>query len=196
MNPVALSRASSTASADPHPLPPGSHYHGHGPHGSNSKVGSAPQSTFKNCLKSVQVPPPLQQGGIHIVRVFANGKTKKQYMTLSPDKFTLYITSQPYNPATFGQGKRGSGWFLRRSVSADNHGPGDSGGGLYYGGGAIAEGGAEGRSKSLTGSSSNSNTSNPTGPVHKGNNEVRAIDIGAIHRIQRGHANRRFEMLK
>lgn len=72
------------------------------------------------------------------MRVFANGKTQKSFLTLSPDKFTLYLTTERKTAAVFS---------------------------LF------------GRTKPTT-------------------VQERAIDIGAIDRIQRGHATKRFEMAR
>lgn len=174
MNPISLARASSEASADP--LPHSFTSRGH--HRSVSTDGSAAsmnhRSAFKNCLKPIPVPTALQHG-IQCVRVHANGKTQTQYITLSQDKFTLYVTSQPlYGNHSSTQHKNRSGgmasWLFRRSSSVDS-------------------------TAALNGSGTGDAVPTPTG-ARKRNSEVRAIDIGAIHRIQRGHANRRFEMLK
>jgi hypothetical protein len=184
MNPVTLARASSEASADPLPISYATSKGGH--HRSNSTGGSTPsgptainnhQSAFKNCLKSIPVPSALQQG-IQCVRVHANGKTATQYLTLSQDKFTLYVTLQPlYGTNNKEQLKHKGGgmasWLFRRSSSADS-------------------------SSAVNGSGTVEATILPstTPTARKRNSSIRAIDIGAIHRIQRGHANRRFEMLK
>ena len=40
------------------------------------------QSTFKNALKHIPVPSPLIVDGIPVMRVYANGKTQKCYLTL------------------------------------------------------------------------------------------------------------------
>ncbi|KAG7363402.1 phosphatidylinositol-specific phospholipase C, X domain containing protein [Nitzschia inconspicua] len=180
MNPVSLARASSEASADPLPVS----FTSRGHHRSNSTGGSTTstpsvirQSAFKNCLKPIPVPSALQQG-IQCVRVHANGKTQTQYITLSHDKFTLYVTSQPLygnNSNTQHKNKGGgmASWLFRRSSSVDSN--------------ATVNGSGTGDITSAV--------TTPTG-ARKRNAEVRAIDIGAIHRIQRGHANRRFEMLK
>ena len=188
MNPVSLQRASSAASADPLPLDSYSNHTlvasnktGGGHHRSNS-TGSYlhhhhHQSTFKNCLKPIPVPSELQKG-IPCVRVYANGKTSQVYLTLSADKFTLYISSQPLhkNGATESATKR-KGMFslLRRSSSGADSSA------------ALAGSGTSGANGTLATTLRKSNS---------GQNETRAIDIGAIHHIQRGHANRRFEMLK
>jgi hypothetical protein len=190
MNPVSLQRASSAASADPLPLDTFNSNHtlvasnrtGGGHHRSNSTgsyIHHHHQSSFKNCLKPIPVPSELQKG-IPCVRVYANGKTSQVYLTLSADKFTLYISSQPLhkNGAAENSTKRkGVFSLLRRSSSGADSGAPLSGSGTN---GANAGG-------TLSTSLRKSNS---------GQNETRAIDIGAVHRIQRGHANRRFEMLK
>ena len=95
------------------------------------------RSNFKNALQKVRVPAILLEG-VHVLRVFANGKTQKSFLTLSPDKFTLYLTTERKTAAVFS----------------------------FFG-----------RSKPTT-------------------VQERAIDIGAIDRIQRGHATKRFEMAR
>lgn len=96
-----------------------------------------PKSTFKNALQKIRVPQELLEG-VHVLRVFANGKTQKSFLTLSPDKFTLYLTTERKTTAIFS---------------------------IF------------GRNKPTT-------------------VQERAIDIGAIDRIQRGHGTKRFEMAK
>jgi hypothetical protein len=183
MNPVTLARASSEASADPLPH---SFTNDNGHQRSNSTGGSTPsgstavnnhQSAFKHCLKYIPVPSALQQG-IQCLRVHANGKTEIQYLTLSQDKFTLYVTTQPlYGTNNNTQLKHKGGgmasWLFRRSSSADSTSTLNGTG---------------------TGEANIPPSTTPT--ARKRNSAIRAIDIGAIHRIQRGHANRRFEMLK
>ena len=158
MNPLALGRASSTASADQSIT--------------NSQTTQAYKSNFKRALKRVEVPPALQQG-IPVVRVYANGnKPKQQYLTLSPDKFTLYITSTPMNERHSQQHSKSGSWLsnatasllpsvLRRNSSVDS---------VSSKLGAIMLDTAEGSRR-------------------RANKEVRAIDIGSIHRIQRGAHN-------
>jgi hypothetical protein len=74
--------------------------------------------------------------GVDVMRVYANGKTKKCFLTLSDDNFTLYVTSDKY--------KKSKGFFRRKTENKDE----------------------------------------------------RAIDIGAIDRIQRGHATNKFELAR
>lgn len=95
----------------------------------------SPKSTFKNALKTIPVPIALTDG-VDVMRVYANGKTKKCFLTLSNDNFTLYVTSDKY--------KKSKGFFRRKTEDKDE----------------------------------------------------RAIDIGAIDRIQRGHATRKFELAR
>lgn len=87
------------------------------------------------------MPLELQQG-VHVLRVFANGKTQKSFLTLSEDNFTLYLTTE------------------RKSTSRASFS-------FLWGRGSM--------SMTL---------------------QERAIDIGAIDRIQRGHATKRFELAK
>ena len=127
----------------------------------------APKSKFKRALKRVDVPAALQQG-IPVIRVFANGqKPKQQYLTLSRDKFTLHITSAPIHSRHVQEKKhsRSGSWFrLKRNTSVDS----------------IAS--ISGKGKALTPEATE-------GSRKRANKEVRAIDIGAIHRIQRGAHN-------
>lgn len=133
-----------------------------------SAVGGTPKahkSQFKRALKRIEVPPALQQG-IPVIRVFANGqKPKQQYLTLSRDKFTLHITSAPIHARHMQEKKhsRGGSWIpslLKRNSSVDS---------VVNAKGLLPEA-AEGKLK-------------------RANKEVQAIDIGAIHRIQRGAHN-------
>ena len=171
------SRASSTASADQLPLP-ASVSRSASTGGNSSRQGTtrAYKSNFKRALKRVEVPPVLQQG-IPVIRVYANGKTpKQQYLTLSSDKFTLYITSTPMHSRhskSGSQRRSGGSWFsnasasllpsvLRRNSSVD----------------------------SVSSSVKQANLSDTAeGSRRRANKEIRAIDIGAIHRIQRGAHN-------
>eukprot|EP00978_Attheya_sp_CCMP212_P006524 scaffold15048_cov55-Attheya_sp.AAC.2 len=50
------------------------------------------KSEFKNCLQHVPVPKILLEG-VNVIKVNTNGKTRKGFITLSEDKFTLYLTS-------------------------------------------------------------------------------------------------------
>ena len=96
----------------------------------------SPKSTFKNALKSIPVPPELIEG-VDVLRVYANGKTKRSFLTLSDDKFTLYVTTDKYKKSAH------KGFFRRRQ-----------------------------------------------------DKDERAIDIGAIDRIQRGHATHKFVLAR
>jgi hypothetical protein len=48
-------------------------------------------SQFKSCLDSVLVPNELMEG-IQVLKILQNGKTKLYYLTLSSDRFVIYIT--------------------------------------------------------------------------------------------------------
>jgi hypothetical protein len=98
-----------------------------------------PQSSFKNALKSVPVPPSLVEG-VEVFYVNANGVARKSFLTLSEDKFTLYVTSTKRGGAGFGS-------IFRWGWGSDE-------------------------------------------------TEERAIDIGAIDRIQRGQITQKFELAK
>ena len=127
----------------------------------------AQRSKFKRALKHVEVPAALQQG-IPVMRVFANGqKPTQQYLTLSRDKFTLHITSTPIHGRLLQEKKhsRSGSWLpsiLKRNSSVDSV--------ATVSGKAVTLQAAEGSRK-------------------RANKEIRAIDIGAIHRIQRGAHN-------
>jgi len=58
----------------------------------NSIKLQPPPSKFKECLSDV-VPKAMLEG-ISVVKVNANGKTKSSYLTLSTDKFTIYVTNK------------------------------------------------------------------------------------------------------
>jgi len=119
------------------------------------------KSKFKRALKRVDVPDVLQQG-IPVMRVYANGeKPKKQYLTLSPDKFTLYITSTPMHSRHFQEEKKPKSWKVMS---------------LF-------------RTSSVESASSKSSVEVAESLRKRANKEVRTIDIGEIHRIQRGAHN-------
>lgn len=168
MKPAVLGRSVSGASADPPLLPPSSRsslMRG-GSTGADQDAARTYKSKFKRALRRVDVPPALQQG-IPVMRVYANGeKPRKQYLTLSRDKFTLYITSKPMDSRHFQDEKKsktGSWFSLRRTSSMESV------------------------SSSKRGGVDLSETAE--GSRNRANKEVRAIDIGAIHRIQRGAHN-------
>ena len=213
LNQAVLARASSSASADPPPLSKltlsqrakttGSHTTNTATITNRSLHTHLPprvyKSNFKRALKRVEVPPVLIQG-IPVIRVYANGKTpKQQYLTLSRDKFTLYITSSPIvntakiddNNGKQQQQRRGS-WFstkkgsnlipsvLKRNSSVDSVGSSKSTSIMGNGSGSSGSGSSSYLAATLAERSR-----------RRANTEVRAIDIGAIQRIQRGahHAN-------
>jgi hypothetical protein len=205
MDPLSLNRASSAASADPVPFPTPSTTHAHAlnHHSRSQSTGNTPnaamyQSNFKHCLKSIPIPNELADG-IAVMRVHANGTTQKQYLTLSQDKFTLYITNQPLKHGAVPTIHKRRSWLglLQRKTSHNgenayrpvaNHPPHHH----YYNN-------QHQNNNHHPNTSTNIGTAAAASYYHKANAnaEVRAIDIGAIHRIQRGHANRIFEeMLK
>lgn len=79
---------------------------------SNAKA-AAPKSSFRNALVRVPVPRRLLDG-LQVLRVSANGRTRPSFLTLSEDKFTLYLTTARRNP---GDSTRLSILGLRRSQS-------------------------------------------------------------------------------
>jgi hypothetical protein len=203
LTPVALARAASTStavSADPPPLSSLSLSRasstGTASHQTSQNNNRVYKSNFKRSLKCVDVPPVLQQG-IPVIRVYANGqKPKQQFLTLSKDKFTLYITSTPMlynnnsknnNNLDDSDNKRKGSWFskggksskLLPSVLRRNSSVGSTG---------------TSSSDSVPGDVDNNNNKNNStgtteGSKRRANKEVRAIDIGSIHRIQRGAHN-------
>ena len=203
-----LSRNISSASAssvDPPPIIPGSHYHtnqqsqqGGGVGGLGFGLGPSPllfsatnhphanpnpnyqQSNFRACLRGVQVSSTLQSHGIQCIRVHANGTTDNCWLTLSKDKFTLYLSSQPLYEKPSAAPKK-SGWlFGRGSGSTQPTKP-------------ILARSVSDASGSTTGSSSHHQATTTTSSNNKNRKQaIRAIDIGAITRIQRGYTNRRF----
>jgi hypothetical protein len=142
-------------------------------HNNQGTTNRAHKSKFKRALKRVEVPAALQQG-IQVTRVFANGqKPKQQFLTLSRDKFTLHITSAPIHARHLQEKAhtRSGSWFssmpsiIKRNSSVDS---------------ISCRGSVSGIGRSLEAAE---------GSRNRANKEVRAIDIGAIHRIQRGAHN-------
>lgn len=126
------------------------------------------RSTFQNVLKGLRVPTSLQEGeGVDVLRVFANGQTQASVLSLSEDKFTLYLTSQRKNKLSNGLG------------------------GLFFGRSSANANGSEIAPVHRT-------DSHPSAYVSLGGHSdiERAIDIGAIDRIQRGHTTKRFELAR
>jgi hypothetical protein len=78
-----------------------------------SKQAATQKSSFRNALVRVPVPRRLLDG-VNVLRVNANGRTRSSFLTLSEDKFTLYLTTTKRGPA----GGRGLSLLgLRRSKS-------------------------------------------------------------------------------
>jgi hypothetical protein len=100
------------------------------------------KTSFRNALVRVPVPRRLLDG-VNVLRVNASGKTRSSFLTLSEDKFTLYITTARRGPAQ----RKLSILGLRRSQS-------------------------------------------------EGSTQERAIDIGAVDRVERGQATHKFVMAK
>lgn len=81
----------------------------------NGRKSSSPaKSSFRNALVRVPVPRRLLDG-VNVLRVNANGRTRSSFLTLSEDKFTLYLTTTKRGPAGGGRGLSLLG--LRRSKS-------------------------------------------------------------------------------
>mmetsp|Transcript_16305 Transcript_16305/g.24168 ORF Transcript_16305/g.24168 Transcript_16305/m.24168 type:complete len:226 (-) Transcript_16305:2389-3066(-) len=72
--------------------------------------------TFKSSLANVPVPAKLLEG-VSVVKVGTSGKTKKSFLTVSADRFTVYITTSKV--------KRGKIGSLKRVISG-NGGDGQS----------------------------------------------------------------------
>jgi len=205
LTPVALARAASTStavSADPPPLSSLSLSRasstGTASHQTSQNINRVYKSNFKRSLKCVDVPPVLQQG-IPVIRVYANGqKPKQQFLTLSKDKFTLYITSTPMlynnnsknnNNLDDSDNKRKGSWFskggksskLLPSVLRRNSSVGSTG--------TSSSDSVPGDVDNNNNNNKNNSTGTTEGSKRRANKEVRAIDIGSIHRIQRGAHN-------
>lgn len=76
-----------------------------------------PKSSFRNALVRVPVPRRLLDG-VDVLRVTANGRTRPSFLTLSEDKFTLYITTTKRGGSGAGGRKGGLSILgLRRSKS-------------------------------------------------------------------------------
>ena len=60
---------------------------------------SQPKASFRNALVRVPVPRRLLDG-VNVLRVNANGRTRPSFLTLSEDKFTLYLTTTKRGPAS------------------------------------------------------------------------------------------------
>lgn len=71
------------------------------------------RSSFKHALSSIQVPVKLSEG-VHVLRVSESGIVRKAFLTLSQDKFTLYITTEKRGLMPPG---KGSIFSLRRTKS-------------------------------------------------------------------------------
>jgi len=82
--------------------------------GRHSRSQPQPKSSFRNALVRVPVPRRLLDG-VNVLRVNANGRTRPSFLTLSEDKFTLYITTTKRGPAGGARGLSLLG--LRRSKS-------------------------------------------------------------------------------
>jgi hypothetical protein len=105
---------------------------------------------------NLKVPSELLQG-VECLRVFADGQTQKSYLTLSPDKFTLYLTTERKRPRKATSLVS----FLLKSRKQQDQQQQQT----YEEAARV-----------------------PTRPQYT----ERAIDIGAIARIQRGHGTKRF----
>lgn len=82
--------------------------------GKSRRSSAPPKSSFRNALVRVPVPRRLLDG-VNVLRVNANGRTRPSFLTLSEDKFTLYITTTKRGPPGGGRGLSLLG--LRRSKS-------------------------------------------------------------------------------
>ena len=81
--------------------------------GTSSASNTSQKSSFRNALVRVPVPRRLLDG-VNVLRVNANGRTRPSFLTLSQDKFTLYLTTTKRGP----QARSGLSLLgLRRSKS-------------------------------------------------------------------------------
>jgi hypothetical protein len=218
------------------PLPPiqsqlsstGHSHHSHNSHPPHHHY----QSSFRQCLKGIRVAPALQRG-VPCIRVYASGsKVDQCWLTLSRDKFILYLSTQPlYNNHNIGSDgvidnndpalssqkkkKKGGSWLSGMLGFGGNANGSGSGGDIDVnstsaGSGLSKPSSVSQRSASeasklgagASGASASSNGPTVTGVSTRSNfmgissntkQSIRAIDIGAITRIQRGYTNRRFE---
>jgi hypothetical protein len=69
--------------------------------GGNTTASNAQKSSFRNALVRVPVPRRLLDG-VNVLRVNANGRTRPSFLTLSQDKFTLYLTTTKRGPQARG----------------------------------------------------------------------------------------------
>jgi hypothetical protein len=125
------------------------------------------QSGFKNALSHVVVPAALEEG-VSVMRVKVNGSMRQSYLTLSADRFTLYITSTKVVAGSWsGKSKSSGSIFSFRSNSS---------------------------SASTSARSSGSTTNQSADSASEV--QEHSIDIGAIDRIQRGQTTHKFELAK
>lgn len=78
---------------------------------SNDKEDNS-RFSFRNALGDVPVPPALLEG-VQVLRVLVDGSMRKSFLTLSDDKFTLYVTSSKVKLKSKG-GSTGIGSGLLR----------------------------------------------------------------------------------
>lgn len=69
-----------------------------------------PRSSFRNALVDVPVPPLLMEG-VQVLRVQVDGTMRDSFLTLSEDKFTLYVTTSRFKRV---KGSGGGGGFFKR----------------------------------------------------------------------------------
>lgn len=123
-------------------------------------------STFKNALSHVVVPSVLEEG-VSVLRVKVNGSMRQTFLTLSQDRFTLYITSSKVSGGSGGGGSGKSFFSFGRSGSSSH-------------------------SRSNSSSASSTAAMSEMGESV----QEHSIDIGAIDRIQRGQVTHKFELAK
>jgi hypothetical protein len=122
-------------------------------------------STFKKGLRNVRIPSILFDG-VEVLRVKDNGSLHKAYLTLSSDRFTLYITTV----------KRGSSNIAEHGAALS----------AFFGL----------RRKAQTNTISSSNASIVSSSTSQNELEEGSIDVSSIDRIQRGQVTHLFELAK
>ena len=124
-------------------------------------------SEFKQALAHVRLPAAILEG-VEVRRVQMNGSMRESFLTLSSDRFTLYVTSS----------KRGS--------------IPNAGGGLF--GGMMMM--RKKKNPVAPHHHHHHHHHHNAAPATNDNSEELSIDIGAIDRIQRGQATHKFELAK
>ncbi|MEM1010512.1 MAG: hypothetical protein AAGJ35_16075, partial [Myxococcota bacterium] len=59
---------------------------------SPARRSSSRRASIQKALQEVPIPPLLEEG-VHVLRVNGNGSVTTSFLSLSKDRFTLYVTS-------------------------------------------------------------------------------------------------------